>query len=76
MRLEEFKMERPNLVQIGQEVEITERNTVAFYYYIIQPALAMSGNYSFGERIRDRKGIVKDIRRDERGYFVYVEFEA
>lgn len=76
MRLEEFKMERPGLVEIGQEVEIVERNTVAFYYYIIMPALAMSGNYSFGQRIKDRKGIVRDIKHDERGYFVCVEFEA
>lgn len=74
MRIEEFKMERPGLVEIGQEVEITERNTVAFYYYIIIPALAMSGNYSLSQRIKDRKGIVKDIKRDDRGYFVYVEF--
>lgn len=75
MRTEEFKMERPNLVEIGQEVEIVERNTIAFYYYIIVPALAMSGNYAFGQRIKSRKGIVKDIRKDERGYFVYVDFE-
>lgn len=74
-RVEEFKMERPNLVGVGQEVEITERNTIAFYYYIIVPALAMSGNFPFGNRIRSRKGIVKDIRRDERGFFVDVEFD-
>ena len=31
MRVEEFKMERPNLVTVGQEVEIVEKNTIAFY---------------------------------------------
>lgn len=75
MRVEEFKMERPGLVEVGQEVEITERSTIAFYYYIIIPALAMSGNYSLTQRIKSRKGIVKEIKRDDRGYFVYVEFE-
>lgn len=75
MRLEEFKMERPGLVEVGQEVEITERNTTAFYYYIIIPALAMSGNYSLGTRIKARKGIVKDIRHNEKGFFVDVEFD-
>lgn len=76
MRTEEFKMERPGLVEIGQEVEIIEKNTIAFYYYTIVPALAMSGNYAYGNRIKSRKGTVKDIRKDERGYFVYVDFDS
>ncbi len=75
LRTEEFKMERPGQVEIGQQVEIVERNTVAFYYYIIVPAVAMSGNYKFSERIKARNGVVRDIKRDERGYFVSVEFE-
>ena len=75
LRTEEFKMERPGQVEVGQQVEIVERNTVAFYYYIIVPAVAMSGNYKFSERIKARNGVVRDIKRDERGYFVSVEFE-
>lgn len=75
LRTEEFKMERPGQVEIGQQVEIVERNTVAFYYYIIVPAVAMSGNYKFSERIKARNGVVRDIKKDERGYFVFVEFE-
>ncbi len=75
LRIEEFKMERPGQVKIGQEVEIVERNTVAFYYYILVPAVAMSGNYKLSERIKSRKGTVRDIKRDDRGYFVFVEFE-
>lgn len=68
-------MERPNLVEVGQTVQITERNTVAFYYYIIVPALAMSGNFPFGNRIKSREGVVQNIRHDERGFFVDVAFE-
>ena len=75
MRTEEFKMERQGLVEVGEEVNIVERNTVAFYYYIIKPALAMSGNYSLGQRIKSRKGIVREIKQDPRGYFVYVDFD-
>ena len=75
MRKEEFKMERPGLVEVGQTVSIVEKNTVAFYYYIIVPALAMSGNFPFGNRIKARQGVVKDIRKNEKGYFVDVEFE-
>jgi len=75
LRTEEFKMERPGLVEVGQEVEIVERSTVAFYYYIVVPAVAMSGNYRFSERIKSRNGIIRDITKDERGYFLKIEFE-
>ncbi|MBR4342155.1 MAG: hypothetical protein IKP88_05575 [Lachnospiraceae bacterium] len=76
MRKEEFKMERPGLVEIGQRVSIVEKSTVAFYYYIIVPAVAMSGNFSFSDRIMSTEGTVVDIRKNEKGYFVDVEFEA
>ena len=75
MRTEEFKMERPGLLKEGEPVEIIEKNTVAFYYYTIVPALAMSGNFSFANRIMSTKGVVKGIRKNEKGYFVDVEFE-
>ena len=74
MRVEEFKMERQNLLNVGDRVETVEKNTVAFYYYTIVPAVAMSGNFSFGNRIKSTEGIVKDIRKNEKGYFVDVEF--
>lgn len=75
MRVEEFKMERQDLVQAGDRVQITERNTVAFYYYIIVPAVAMSGNFPFGNRIKSTEGIVQGIRHNEKGYFVDVAFD-
>ena len=75
MRTEEIKMERPGQAEIGKEYEVIEKSTEAFYYYILMPAIAMSGNYSLGERIKSGKGIVRDIREDARGYFVYVEFD-
>ncbi len=75
MRIEEFKMERQDLLKAGDPVTIVEKNTVAFYYYTIVPALAMSGNFSFANRIKSTEGTVKDIRRNEKGYFVDVEFD-
>ena len=75
MRVEEFKMERQGLLKEGDHVEIIEKSTPAFYYYTIVPALAMSGNFSFNNRIESTEGIVKGIRRNEKGYFVDVEFD-
>lgn len=75
MRREKFKMERPNLVQPGDHVEITEIQTNMNYSYIIEPAVAMSGCYPNAERIRSRKGIVKNIEHTPRGFIVTAEFD-
>jgi 16S rRNA (uracil1498-N3)-methyltransferase len=64
-RLMKFKMERPGLVQEGQEVEIREGylpNSV--FYYVIEPAVAMSANFSLGERLFARNGIVTEVKEE------------
>lgn len=75
MRVEEFKMERENLVKEGDRVTITEGVLPSSWYYTIVPAIAMSRNYKFTERIQSREGIVEGIERTERGYFVKVRFD-
>lgn len=72
----EFKMERSGLVSAGQEVNIREGTLPnSVFYYVIEPAIAMSGNFSLGERLSVRKGIVSDIKENERGFYVTVTFE-
>lgn len=75
MRIMEFKMERPNLVQVGQEVHITEGKLPNSYYYTIEPAVAMSANYRSFERLKSDKGVVKNIKETDRGFYIVVEFD-
>lgn len=58
MRQEKFKMERPNLIEIGQKVEISEIQTNMNFSYIIEPAVAMSGCFKSNNRIKAKEGIV------------------
>lgn len=75
MREMSFTMSRPGLVKVGDEVDITEGKLPSSYYYTIEPAVAMSGNYTTPERLKSRKGIVKEIGETNRGYFVLCEFD-
>lgn len=74
MREMEFKMERQGLVKIGDKVEVIERDGVN-YSYIIEPAVAMSGCYKSKDRLKSREGIIKDIRENDRGFYVIAEFD-
>lgn len=75
MRRMQFKMERQGLLKVGQEVDVTESPLPTSYYYTIQPMIAMSRNYLGYERLQSRKGIVKDIKETDRGYYTIVEFD-
>ena len=75
MRLMDFKMERENLVQIGEHVKVTEGVLPSSWYYTVEPAVAMSANYSFRERLQTREGVVKEIKKTPQGFYVVVEFD-
>lgn len=75
MREMEFKMEREGLVEPGQSVRVVEGLLPSACYYTIVPAVAMSGNFPFSERLRSREGVVKDIVHNDKGFYVIVEFD-
>lgn len=75
LRLMKFKMERPDLVKTGQEIEVMEGTLPMSYYYTILPAVAMSGNYPPYERLKNRKGIVQRIEENNRGFYVIAAFD-
>ena len=75
MRAMEFKMERAGQVEVGQEVDITEGKLPSSYYYTLEPAVAMSANYTTLKRLKSNHGKVVDVKETERGFFVTVEFD-
>ena len=75
MRRMESKMERPGLLEVGQEITVTEGVLPSNYYYTIDPSLAMSANIPFRDRLQSRKGVVTDVVENARGFYVTAEFE-
>lgn len=68
-------MERPGLTQVGERLSVTESKLPTSYYYTIEHAIAMSGNYVVSERLKSREGTVVDVKQTEKGYFVTMEFD-
>ena len=75
MRRMEFKMERPGLTKVGERLSVIEGKLPTSYYYTIEHAIAMSGNYTVSERLKTREGMVVDIIETEKGFFVVMEFD-
>ncbi len=71
-----FKMERPDLVKEGQEVEVVEFPLPTSWYYLIEPAVAMSANIPLTKRLKTNKGIIRKIEESaDVGWYLTVDFD-
>lgn len=75
MRKMEFKMEREGLVKPGDKITVSEGVLPFSWYYTIEPAIAMSANYTNRERLTVQEGTVLEVITDESGYTVVAEFD-
>ena len=75
MRRMEFKMERTGLLEVGDVLPVTESRLPDTWYYTLGKAYAMSGNYSFRERLKSGEGRVAEVKETPKGYYVMVEFD-
>ena len=75
MRYMEFKMERQNLVEIGQILPVAESKLPNSFYYTLGRSYAMSANYPTLQRLKSTEGKVVDIKETPKGFFVTVEFD-
>lgn len=75
----EFRMERPNLVKVGDKVEVSARDLQTLqglmYCYTIEPAVGMSGNIPIRNKINNLNGTVSNIVDGPSYWTVTVEFE-
>ena len=75
MRSMEFKVERPNLFEVGVELEVVETEMDNFLYYTLEHAYGMSGNIPFREALKTRRGKVIAIEERPQGLNATLEFE-
>ena len=61
--------------EAGDKITVSEGVLPSSWYYTIEPAVAMSANYTNRERLSVSEGVVVEVRTDESGYTVVAEFE-
>lgn len=78
-RIDSFRMERPNLLQVGDKVKVTEYKSQTMqglmYIYIIDPAVAMSKGIPARDKLNQLEGTVINIENESSYWTITVEFE-
>lgn len=75
MRTMEFTIENKDAFTIGQEMSVTEGVLPSSYYYTLEHALGMSGNFRSFERLKSTKGKVVEIKKTDKFNVAVLEFD-
>ena len=75
MRTMEFTVENMAALEVGQELEVTESALPSSYYYTLEHALGMSGNFTSLERLKSRKGKLIELKKTPRFNIAVMEFD-
>ena len=75
MREMEFTIEETEALKPGMEVGVTEGVLPTSYYYTIEHALGMSANFKQAERLKTRRGIVKELKETPQFHIAVLEFD-
>ena len=75
MREMEFTIEDTEALKPGMEVGVTEGVLPTSYYYTIEHALGMSANFKQAERLKTRRGIVKELKETPQFHIAVLEFD-
>ena len=71
----EFTIEDTEALKPGMEVGVTEGVLPTSYYYTIEHALGMSANFKQAERLKTRRGIVKELKETPQFHIAVLEFD-
>lgn len=74
MRQMQFKVEQEDVIHEGEVVKVIESKLPSSYYYTIEHALGMSGNYKTLERLKTFEGKVVKVERTPQGQYATLEF--
>lgn len=75
MRTMEFTVENLNAMEVGQELGVTEGILPSAYYYTLEHALGMSGNFNSRERLKSKSGRVVELKKTPRFNIAVLEFD-
>ena len=75
MRTMEFTIEDTKALKPGMVVNVIEGVLPSSYYYTIEHALGMSANFRQAERLKTRKGTVKELKETPQFHIAVLEFD-
>ena len=71
----EFTIEDTKALKPGMVVNVTEGVLPSSYYYTIEHALGMSANFRQAERLKTRRGTVKELKETPQFHIAVLEFD-